>query len=58
MNGEAAAVVRRLWESLRRVLGGSGTVTVEIQTRRQGLLVRVPVVVRADDVERLYRKRY
>ncbi|GAC1434553.1 MAG: hypothetical protein NVSMB65_08560 [Chloroflexota bacterium] len=58
MNGGAEAVARRLWESLRRAFGGSGTVTVEIQTRRQGRLVRVPVVVRTDDVERLYRKRY
>jgi hypothetical protein len=50
-------MLRQFWDSIRRIFGGGDTVMVEVLARRQGRLVRVPVAVRADDVERLYRRR-
>jgi hypothetical protein len=50
-------MLRDMWERIRRIIVGDEQVTVEVLARRNGRLVRVPVAVRADDVERLYRRR-
>jgi hypothetical protein len=50
-------MLRKLWEQVRQIFGNGDKVMVEILTRRNGQLVRVPVPVRVDDVERFSRRR-